>query len=870
MCQKCGPRINTYKENVISSFMKYVLTARQKFKQVIVIAHNGQAFDHQFVLNHILTKTDLTPELIMRGTKIISMVVENVKFLDSLNYFPMPLTKLPKAFGLGDDFKKGYFPHLFNTEENQNYVGPLPAVEYYSPDTMKEEDRKKFLSWYEDHKSDEFDMQRDIVQYCISDVEILTAACVKFRHQLIDTGNVCPFTEACTIASACNKIYRRNFLKPNTIGIIPKNGYRLRDNQSRIATQWLVWEEKQRDINIIHSAKQQEAIVQGVKIDGYIHETKQVFEFHGCYYHGCPICYKHNRDQPLYENPSETLNLRYEATTFKTNRLRNLGYEVIEMWECQFRSDLKVNEDIKTYTECHPLVALAPLNPRDAFYGGRTGNTRSYYKCKPCEKVKYVDVCSLYPWVCKYGKFTLGHPKVYVGEECKQMNIYKTEGLIKCKIVPPQELYHPVLPVKMNDKLMFVLCRTCGETMNDSECNHSMDDENRALTGAWVIDEVVKALEKGYKLLETYEIWEYKVEQFNKASNVTGLFTEMMNKFIKIKQQASGWPYHCNTQEEKNKYIEEFFEREGVKLEYTEIVENPGLRSLAKLILNSFWAEFGQRENQAKTRIIRNPDEFFSMLTNPSIYVNSVLPINEDSLVVNWEHIDEAADMLSTVNVVIASYITTQARLKLYSYLEQLGERVLYYDTDSVIFVSKEGEFDVAVGEFLGDMTDELEEYGPGSYITEFVSGGPKTYSYKVLSTEDNQEKVVCKVKGISLTYAASQLINFSTIKGMVLTPSQPTSIISKNIRRTKEHEIVTKQESKIYKPNSTKRKFSEDHSLSALGALGGGAAGFVKAVNDTKDAKQKLEESKRHNIAMEEIAMGKGLYLTSKDLVLF
>ncbi|KAJ8914091.1 hypothetical protein NQ315_014287 [Exocentrus adspersus] len=49
---------------------------------------------------------------------------------------------------------------------------------------------------------------------------------------------------------------------------------------------------------------------------------------------------------------------------------------------------------------------------------------------------------------------------------------------------------------------------------------------------------------------------------------------------------------------------------------------------------------------------------------------------------------------------------------------------------------------------------------------------------------------------------------------------------------------------------------------LSALGALGGGAAGIAKAVNDAKDAKQKLEESKRHNVAMEQIAMGKGLYM--------
>ena len=49
---------------------------------------------------------------------------------------------------------------------------------------------------------------------------------------------------------------------------------------------------------------------------------------------------------------------------------------------------------------------------------------------------------------------------------------------------------------------------------------------------------------------------------------------------------------------------------------------------------------------------------------------------------------------------------------------------------------------------------------------------------------------------------------------------------------------------------------------LSAVGALAGGAGGIVKAVNDSKAAKQQLEENKRHNKTMESIAMGKGLYL--------
>ncbi|KAJ8912165.1 hypothetical protein NQ315_006130 [Exocentrus adspersus] len=73
-----------------------------------------------------------------------------------------------------------------------------------------------------------------------------------------------------------------------------------------------------------------------------------------------------------------------------------------------------------------------------------------------------------------------------------------------------------------------------------------------------------------------------------------------------------------------------------------------------------------------------------------------------------------------------------------------------------------------------------------------------------------------------------------------------------------KEHDIAYSREKNL----EQRHKADQNLGLSALGALGGGAAGIAKAVNDAKDAKQKLEESKRHNVAMEQIAMGKGLYM--------
>ena len=63
--------------------------------------------------------------------------------IDSLNYFHMPLSSLPKAYGL-NEIEKGVFPHLFNTPENQSYEGPFPPLNVYSPDSMKIKERTFF------------------------------------------------------------------------------------------------------------------------------------------------------------------------------------------------------------------------------------------------------------------------------------------------------------------------------------------------------------------------------------------------------------------------------------------------------------------------------------------------------------------------------------------------------------------------------------------------------------------------------------------------------------------------------------------------------------------------------------------------------
>ena len=146
------------------------------------------------------------------------------------------------------------------------------------------------------------------------------------------------------------------------------------------------------------------------------------------------------------------------------------------------------------------------MNPRDAFFGGRTNATKLYHKTNegrnkedPDEKIFYIDVCSLYPYVNKYGKYPLGHPKI-ITENFQQLTKDNRpyEDLIKCEILPPTALYHPVLPYRACGKLMFPLCQTSAETKNKEMCHHKAN--LRILKGTWVTDELYKALDLGYKV----------------------------------------------------------------------------------------------------------------------------------------------------------------------------------------------------------------------------------------------------------------------------------------------------------------------------------------------------------------------------------
>jgi len=168
-----------------------------------------------------------------------------------------------------------------------------------------------------------------------------------------------------------------------------------------------------------------------------------VYEFFGCFNHG-HTC---QRFRDIKTMGGDTLVERYERTMSRLEQITEAGYQVEFQWECEFDYAGIVNQKPEMLTL--PIEEQSPLYTRDALYGGRTEATCLYYKIRGNETIQYVDVMSLYPYICKYFKFPIGYPVVHVGEACKDKEAcLRMDGLMKCSIVPREKPYHPVLRVR--------------------------------------------------------------------------------------------------------------------------------------------------------------------------------------------------------------------------------------------------------------------------------------------------------------------------------------------------------------------------------------------------------------------------------------
>ncbi|KAL3068854.1 hypothetical protein niasHT_032979 [Heterodera trifolii] len=817
-------------------------------------AHAGSRYDHVLIFGEML-RMGVRPDLVRQGNHLLEMkahkkgAITTTIFRDSYKLIPLKLASFVKTFGLNIDGveNKKYFPHKFNKAANYgNVLDTLPPLQDYSPGSHFPEERMKLEKWHADNINTRFDLREIIADYCKTDVQILVHGVLKMR-ELFMAETKHDLTDSITIPSACMKYFVALSHQDNErIAIVPHLGYEKRGKQSTIARKYLKWraEEEMRDngwtLRFIESPGG-EYKYGNYSLDGMMERPGMAknlaIEVNGCYWHACPNCFP---DQEAIVGGGETAGAIRARDAKRVKQIAR-DFEVEIIWECHLMRMLEEDPAMKAFFDNTP--DSGPIEFRDAFFGGRTGpDCLAMGIMKPNgeklnRSIKIKDFNSLYPSRSMFTKYPIGHPTLLKMDKdvewTKPVHMVDNdgmpiEGIIKCFVVPPRHclLDIPVIPVRMNNRTLFMLCRRCSEMYPkglmdpDYNCPH-FDDHERGFSTTITHIELEAALSAGYRVTRVFSayVWRHTCDWSD------SLFHSYLFKFLKIKEEASGYPSKCledgiseeEREQRQQQHIDNCYAKSKVRLEAGRIKPNPGLRYIAKLCLNSLWGRFALRNRLTKTEIVDNDVDLGKLLNDDKIELSSLDQLTDRFWMVCYKTKDEHVVEHDTSNIVIALWTTSAARLHLLESMQQVyctedhvqrhDTQLAYTDTDSIFYAHCNDLSDpLPGGPQLGELTDEY----PNDTIMEFICAGPKAYSLCLRDNVTGEHKYKMKCRGITLDSNACARISHEKMKKMVLNNwgAADNNVVfdyETNFRITKNGEIFTVPIKKQFNPTVNK-----------------------------------------------------------------
>ena len=435
--------------------------------------------------------------------------------------------------------EKGEFPFLLSSPDNYGRTYDcLPPLSYYSVGTMRPARRKEVEKWHAENRTMSFNFDTSLRKYCEMDVHVLKMCVLAFRDLFLSITSdpekavqgICPFYKSFTLAAACNRVFRQLFLEKDTLALLHvEEAERKMQTHSVAAIKWLKWLNVSENLEppIQHARNGGEVTVLSRPVDGYreYRGRKYVYDFMGCLFHGHISHMNPHMFHPFRKCPMKNL---HDATMARIQELRKAGYIVKYIWQCEWNEKLKKDKALTNVV--NDLTVDEPLNPRDALAGGRCNALRLY--CEPAEGycLRYFDIKSLYPSVLNHNEYMLQHPKIITENFGNLDEVHmKYRGLIKCTVLPPQNLYLPVLHMHVGGKLLFPLCRTCAENKSQTVCQHL--EAERVLSGTYCDVELKKAVELGYKVKSVSSVWHYDEWK-------SGVFSGYIKKFFQVKEEV--------------------------------------------------------------------------------------------------------------------------------------------------------------------------------------------------------------------------------------------------------------------------------------------------------------------------------------------
>jgi hypothetical protein len=683
----------------------------------ICLAHNASGYDSRLVFSTLveMAAADIrTIKPILRGTKFMRMEVGHTVFVDTMLHLRGRLKDLAAQFFPGhEDLHKGNFPHLFNTQENQCYRGPLPGKEYFdlAYTCKNQQELDAFNAWHDGYTG-VWDFQQEIVAYCKQDVEIL-ARVVKEYH------DVC----------------------------IDKLG-----------------------------------------------------EFDPC----------------LQVSPwLSTTSASYVHKLFKRYNSKMLELDV---------------EDVESVANA-ALTSWCVLEPEEYYFdrlalrGGRTDIRTFHHKVTDAdweagERIRYVDVVSMYPFVQVAGTYPVGPPTIRVydsdlypcykhfnqlacgcplafrrGGLSKKLTVVEEDsqpsvpflrgffGIVCCDVTPPDHLFHPVLVHFDNKK---------------HKCVASLEPAEK---GVFTSVELQRAMDLGYVVGKVYRIHEYR----SGPSRWRGLMEEL----FKLKLYNSKPPKPELVPDLERGYRESF----GMDVDLSLCRERPAVKVTFKTLFTSAWGKHAETVDHIQATVLDENDSegmssFMQTLANATNRISSFDGFDQHTLFRYTSNRHKCRPNLHNGYLPAAIFVPAHGRMLLFEQMHPLAERVLMHDTDSIVYLEKPGAYSVPQGSVWGEW--EEEDFGPKhNGIREFVAIGPKSYAMRA-----GDGKEVLKCKGVSIKLGHQRLVNFDTYLSILNegeTVAVPQFTFLYNLRTMRTHHYVKNicfQESMlkgVYDPETTR-----------------------------------------------------------------
>ncbi|KAH7669989.1 hypothetical protein AAVH_42789, partial [Aphelenchoides avenae] len=455
------------------------------------------------------------------------------------------------------------------------------------------------------------------------------------------------------------------------------------------------------------------------------------------------------------------------------------------MWECQLKDTLKEEERDEMKQFFADCIDTGPLDPRQAFFGGRTGPISLRYKRKRGYAIKYLDVNSLYPHVMRK-EYPISKPTLiaHIGDEgfvsdvswaMPADNPYR--GLVKVRVHPPKHLVPHGVASSVDRR-----------PYREPGCDHT--EEQRSWVGTYFTDELNLALSHGYRVDKVIGVWHWDDDQWTDQH-----FKGYINTFVRMKTEASGWKKSILKAADPEKAKDEFIEAyrlKGIHLRKDKIKPNPGLKMM---------------------EIVNQPSRLYEMLDGPQYDVKDIVPLSSRLMRVSYGHREEFHPADPFGNIIVALITAAYGRMELFKYIEMAdermngpkGSRALYTDTDSVTLRYKidptrpDNGCPIPTGPVLGDMEDEH----PDDDIMEYVSGGNKQYARFMKNKGTGKRWSTLKIRGITLDYRTSKKLTTNRFKKMVRKHrcADPVMVEASQIKKDKKSRIYTHRIFKKYVP---------------------------------------------------------------------